>query len=114
MSGVETKVVKPIETHLASSELMPEEVKIEAVDLFYLNSLYDDLGVCMKRHGEIQQYAQQVQQQFQENQTEMVGTGKAIEKVIRIAVERKHLVGSYVFDKDKQVLVLKKDIQLPK
>jgi len=102
MSGV--KEMKEVEL------AMPNEIELDEMEITYLTSLFEDLQVFMKRNNDINQQYQQIQAAAQQNQSEMMGTGKAIEKIIKEAVKHKGFIGHYTYNTDKKILELRKEV----
>ena|ERR1700680_1153387 len=92
-------------TIVPPSELTPDTIELGEIELDAITSMFADLSINMKRQAEYQQTIQQLNNAFQQNQSEMMGNGKAIETFIKTIVKTKGFLGKYAFDTEKKILV---------
>jgi hypothetical protein len=100
--GEETIVKNP------EPPMSPAVIDMDVLQYTSLDSLVDDAADAMSRYTKHQQTIQQAQQGMQQAQIDLMGTSKAMEVFINTIVKSKGIAGTYVYDRNKKQLLLKK------
>jgi hypothetical protein len=90
----------------------PEVINLDETETEALDSMFIDISGFIKKGQEIQMMAQQLQQSLAQNNSDLNGTAKAVEVFIKTLVRQHDAIGNYVYDTEKKVLVVKKEIKV--
>jgi hypothetical protein len=92
--------------------VIPEQIELSEDQIFIFENLFEDLDSFLKRRSELNQTAQQISAAVQSNDSDLMGTGKAIQKMVEVILKQKSIVaqfGDYKWDREKKLLFLDKN-----